>query len=77
MKAETKDSLQTLALLVIPVTVLVVLLIFHCIFLLNTPYNPLATCMSFCAQTGGELVFIEGPDPLVCSCDIAGMIDVE
>lgn len=40
--------------------------------------TPLETCTSFCDQAGGELVFVEGPSPLVCSCAIGDMaVDVE
>lgn len=40
--------------------------------------SPLEDCTVFCGQTGGELVLIEGPSPLVCSCVIGDMeVDVE
>lgn len=45
----------------------------------TAPLNsPLENCTAFCGQTGGELILIEGPSPLVCSCVIGDMeVDVE
>ena len=40
--------------------------------------TPLERCTAFCDSSYGELVLIEGPDPLVCSCVIGEMeVDVE